>query len=63
MVFYLNRNLTVRPLLKVGGREEGYRTKGDGLFSSFYYSVVLNEKDKHENRVNYESLLKLNVRL
>lgn len=44
------------------GREEGHRTKGDDLFSSFYYSVVLDEKDKPKNGVDYESLQKLNVK-
>lgn len=62
--FGLNHFLNARPLLKVGGQggEEGHTTKGDDPFSSFYYSVVLGEKDELKNGVGYESLQKLNVK-
>lgn len=62
MGFGLNHFITARPLLKVGGQggEEGYRVKGDDLFSSFYCSVVLDEKDEFKNGAGCESLQKLN---
>lgn len=61
---WLKSHLNCKATLKSwgAGREEGHRTKGDDLFSSFYYSVVLDEKDKLKNGVDYESLQKLNVK-
>lgn len=63
--FDWNHILTARPLLKVGGQggRKGTGQKVDDLFSSFYYSVVLDEKDNPKNGVDYESLQKLNVKL